>query len=467
MSSGTSAAIVPTAVSTIIRGCIRRYLSRSGSSTHDARGSPSSSGIAAPPVPTITLANRSGCAAAAKSAADVPTSGATMCGRPRSASATSRARNPPIARGDRRSSRRSDPPNPGRSTANRRACSASVAHIGPNAYRLSGHGLVSRITGACQPPLSAYRIRRPSTARNCGSIDAVSEVFIVTPSEIRRCRRCSRADLGVVEQAERGRGGGPEDEVRAQVLGERLQVVLPDRLVDAEQRENDVSGCPDRGPERQSVPQLRRAPRAEEQAVAAAGGEAETPVRGVVEEPRVRRRKLVPEHALEQPLGHQRRRRSVLPAVEARGGLPRREGDVATVVAVAAVERCVHRERPGPARGDPPHGRTDRAHDSAATVAPVVAAAPSLRASIALTLLANALPRTPLPTVPSTSARNRPLALLPSRISPATYCSGVRVVASLKWIVDMAPPVLVRCGCGCRRRRPAPRTGSGARSPGR
>ena len=48
---------------------------------------------------------------------------------PRSASAMSRARNPPIARGDRRSSRRSDAPNPGRSTANRRACSASVAHI--------------------------------------------------------------------------------------------------------------------------------------------------------------------------------------------------------------------------------------------------------------------------------------------------------------------------------------------------
>ena len=43
------------------------------------------------------------------------------------------ARKAPIARGDRRSSRRSDAPNPGRSMANRRACSASVAHIGANA----------------------------------------------------------------------------------------------------------------------------------------------------------------------------------------------------------------------------------------------------------------------------------------------------------------------------------------------
>ena len=45
-------------------------------------GSPSSSGTAAPPEPTITLAIRSGCAAAANRAAEVPTSGATMCGVP-------------------------------------------------------------------------------------------------------------------------------------------------------------------------------------------------------------------------------------------------------------------------------------------------------------------------------------------------------------------------------------------------
>ena len=84
----------------------------------------------------------------------------------------SRARNSPIARGDRRSSRRSDAPNPGRSTANSRACSASVAHIGANAYRLSGHGLVSSSVGSCEPPLSAYRIFRPSIVRNRGSIEA-------------------------------------------------------------------------------------------------------------------------------------------------------------------------------------------------------------------------------------------------------------------------------------------------------
>ncbi len=51
-----------------------------------ANGSPSSSGTAAPPVPTITLVIRSGWVAAANRAAEVPTSGATMCGLPRSAS---------------------------------------------------------------------------------------------------------------------------------------------------------------------------------------------------------------------------------------------------------------------------------------------------------------------------------------------------------------------------------------------
>ena len=80
-SSATPPAIVSIAVSTITCGSMRRYLSRSGSSTHERSGSPSSSGTAAPPVPTIRLAKRSGWAAAANRAADVPTSGATRCGR--------------------------------------------------------------------------------------------------------------------------------------------------------------------------------------------------------------------------------------------------------------------------------------------------------------------------------------------------------------------------------------------------
>lgn len=164
--------MVSAAAPTITCGSILRYLSRSGSRTHEASGWPSWIGTAVPPLPTITLTNRSGCAATANSAAAVPTSGATMCAVPRSASAMSRARNSPIARGDRRSSRRSDAPKPGRSTANRRACSASDAHIGANAYTLSGHGLVRTTVGFCVPPLSANRIRTPSIVRKrtCGVV---------------------------------------------------------------------------------------------------------------------------------------------------------------------------------------------------------------------------------------------------------------------------------------------------------
>jgi hypothetical protein len=46
--------------------------------------------------------------------------------------------------------------------------------------------------------------------------------------------------------------------VRAQVLPKRLQVILPDRLVDAEWWENDVSAGPDRGAEREAELTRRR-----------------------------------------------------------------------------------------------------------------------------------------------------------------------------------------------------------------
>src|SRR4051812_26604470 len=75
MSSGTPPAIVLTAASTIACGSMRRYLSRAGSSTQEASGSPSWSGTAAPPGATMTPATRPGRAAAANSAAEVPTSG--------------------------------------------------------------------------------------------------------------------------------------------------------------------------------------------------------------------------------------------------------------------------------------------------------------------------------------------------------------------------------------------------------
>src|SRR4029453_18975819 len=103
------------------------------------------------------------------------------------------------------------------------------------------------------------------------------------------------------------------DEVRAQVLRERLDVVLPDGLVDAESWEHDVSAGPDRRTERESVPDLGLAPRGEEEPVPGPVGETEPPMRGVVQEPRIPRRQLVAEHALEQLLGDERGRRRIVP----------------------------------------------------------------------------------------------------------------------------------------------------------
>ena len=65
----------------------------------------------------------------------------------------------PAVTGGRRAVRRHRSP-AGRS-ANRRACSASVAHIGANAYTLSGHGLVSSSVGSREPP--AVGVTNPDT----------------------------------------------------------------------------------------------------------------------------------------------------------------------------------------------------------------------------------------------------------------------------------------------------------------
>jgi hypothetical protein len=105
----------------------------------------------------------------------------------------SRHRNPAIARGDSRSSRRSDAPNPGRSIAKSRARSARDDQIREKAYKLSGHGLVNSITGFFEPPLSAYLIFNPSIIRNRGSIDEACETLTSTPLEDRRAGHVSSA----------------------------------------------------------------------------------------------------------------------------------------------------------------------------------------------------------------------------------------------------------------------------------
>src|SRR5216684_5924300 len=68
-----------------------------------------------------------------------------------------------MAPGVNRSVRPSECPKPGRSTAISRAPVASAGQIRRNASRLSGHGLVSGMSGPLAASVSAYRMVRPST----------------------------------------------------------------------------------------------------------------------------------------------------------------------------------------------------------------------------------------------------------------------------------------------------------------
>jgi hypothetical protein len=139
----------------------------------------------------------------------------------------SRARNPPLARGENRSSRLSDAPKPGRSTAKRRACSASVVQIGANAYTLSGHGLVSRIVGSRGWPLSAYRIVNPSNVPNCSLIgfSTVFRLWSAHPPPARSQQTLAPAAMSG-QMAERRGGRAEPSSASRECLRTRSQFVL-------------------------------------------------------------------------------------------------------------------------------------------------------------------------------------------------------------------------------------------------
>jgi hypothetical protein len=72
-----------------------------------------------------------------------------------------------------------DAPKPWQVDGEEAACLESVAHIGANAYKLSGHGLVNNTVGFCEsPPVSAKRIFSPSMLRCCGTIEVLIEALM-------------------------------------------------------------------------------------------------------------------------------------------------------------------------------------------------------------------------------------------------------------------------------------------------
>jgi len=278
-------------------------------------------------------------------AADVPTSGATMCGLPRvclgdelGQEGAPRA----LETGDRLDAQ--NLPNPGRSMANRRACCASVRpHRRERVEALRPRASSSTTTGSCG-----------SAAVGIADLEAVDRCGIAARST--RSTRCSWRLLPG-EQRERGpRWRFRRRGARSGSFAKRLRR----RTSRSACRREEGGGRRIRWPQTaapngQSVPELSvLRTGAEQQPVTLRLRRVPNPqCVAFVEQPRVPRRDLVPEYAVEQLLGDQRRclERSS-PAHETFRGLQPGKA-AAAVVPVTAIERRVpSRGCAGRARGN-------------------------------------------------------------------------------------------------------------------
>ena len=89
-------------------------------------------------------------------------------------------------------------PKPGRSTATSRPVGARAGQMRRKANRLSGQGLVNKMTGPPAAPESAYRIRSPSTSMVCVRVIVMSVTGHYT-------RFFSRSAMGLMPLKEAGR----------------------------------------------------------------------------------------------------------------------------------------------------------------------------------------------------------------------------------------------------------------------
>src|SRR3954452_1099054 len=151
----------------------------------------------------------------------------------------------------------------------------------------------------------------------------------------------------------------------AQVLRQRLRVVLPDRLLQPGSREDDVAGRPDPGTERQPVGPPRLAQRRREYPVLHAGERAVAAVRDVVDQrcPTIRQRTL--EEALDQSPPDLGGGRCLVPGVDVGGELPGGEGVGPAAALVPGEEQEVH----GYGSGNAGEGTTNDGGDRGRTAA--------------------------------------------------------------------------------------------------
>src|SRR5690348_15789002 len=100
----------------------------------------------------------------------------------------------------------------------------------------------------------------------------------------------------------------------AQVLPQRLGIVFPDRIVDPSLWQNNITGSPDRGAERQTERNERTRSRVGKNAIRGAPADGVRPVSEDVQERSASRGERLPRKSLDSPFTDQGRRPRVVPA---------------------------------------------------------------------------------------------------------------------------------------------------------
>ena len=150
--------------------------------------------------------------------------------------------------------------------------------------------------------------------------------------------------------------------MRAEVLPQRSDVVLPDWPVQTRQGQDHVARPPHQRPERQAPQRPRRCGRAGQDAENTTPTDAVTPVHDVVGKRRPACRELAPEYGLEQSFAEFARRRRIVPIVETHREFPRQRTTLATAAPVTVKPHRVHGRGPHRPREHAAHQRLNRPH---------------------------------------------------------------------------------------------------------
>src|SRR5580704_2523397 len=133
--------------------------------------------------------------------------------------------------------------------------------------------------------------------------------------------------------------------MRAEIIGQRLGVVIPDRLVQLGRGQDYVIACPDRRAKGKPVADPGCGQRLRDDPVLRTVENPVGPVHDVVDQACAAGRKLNAKEALHETLAHLCWRGRLLPTGYTRRGLPLFSAAVAPVAAVPSEQERVHRHR--------------------------------------------------------------------------------------------------------------------------